>query len=235
MSTYLQLCQDLRRELLIPGTGPATVASNTGQLDRLVHWIRDAYTELQNEQPNWRWMRGNFQILTTLGVPQYAFSDSGVTDADTATVISRFRRWWVEDHTTLIYLQTDGTGTRHAIPFLPWDTHRITWLLGNQPNGYPSQVSVDPQDRLRLGAFPSGVYVVQGEYQKGPQLLTADADVPEIPSRYHPMIVAMAMRKYAAAMAAPEVYAQARDIEMTHRSSLETDQLPPPRFAPPLS
>lgn len=235
MSTYLQLCQDLRAELLIAGAGPTTVANQTGQLARLVKWIRDAYVELQNEQPNWRWMRGNFQVLTTLGTPSYAYGDAGVTDSDAAATITRFRRWWLEDHTTMIYLQSDGTGTRHTLPFCDWDLHRVKWLLGNQPNGYPSECSVDPQDRFRLGAYPNGVYVIQGEYQKGPQILTLDADVPEIPPRYHQMIVAIAIKKYAAAMAAPEVYAQAKDIEATHRSSLETDQLPPPRFAPPLA
>lgn len=240
MSTFLQLAQDLRRNCLIPGTGPAATQNQSGQAERMVKFIRDAYTELQNEQPNWRWMRGNFQLNTVANVRQYAYNATGlagtVIDSDTAAAIptDRFRRWWIEEGDTMIYRLADGVATRHTIPFNDWTAHRRTWYLGQQNAGYPSELSIDPQDRIRLGATPDGVFVVEGEYQKGPQILVVETDVPEMPPRHHDMIVAMAMKKYAASMAAPEVYAQAQDVERQHRSALETDQLPVPKFGAPL-
>jgi hypothetical protein len=91
--------------------------------------------------------------------------------------------------------------------------------FGAETSAYPIEWSIDPQERIAFRPAPDGVYVLQGEYQKGPQILAADADTPEMPARHHALIVAMAMKKYAAAMAAPEVYAQARDIEAQHRAA----------------
>ena len=59
MSTYLQLCQKLRQECEVGGTGPSAVTGQTGELARLVTWIADAYTELQQEY-DWLWLRSEF-------------------------------------------------------------------------------------------------------------------------------------------------------------------------------
>lgn len=232
MGTFLSLTQDLRRECLIPGSGPSTVIGQTGQLERLVNWIRDAYTEIQNEQANWRWMRGNFQLLTVSGTRYYAYGAAGMTDSDSAAAITRWARWWTEN--PFIYLQSAGVGTRHALAWVDWQDHREVFNAGSQNNGYPIEWSIDPQERISFRDIPDAVYVFQGEYQKGPQILAADADIPEMPSRHHALIVATAMKKFASAYAAPEVYAQAKDIEAMHRTSLEISQLPAPRFGPPL-
>jgi hypothetical protein len=232
VSTFLTLCQDLRRECLIPGTGPTTVVGQTGQAERLVKWVRDAYTELQNEQANWRWLRGNFQLLTVSGTRYYPYTDVGVTDSDSAAAITRWSRWWTEN--PFIYLQSAGVGTRHSLGWVDWQDLREVFNAGTETSAYPIEWSIDPQERIAFRPAPDGVYVFQGEYQKGPQTLALDADTPEMPARHHALIVAMAMKKYAAAMAAPEVYAQARDIEAQHRAALEISQLPAPRFGPPL-
>jgi hypothetical protein len=233
MGTFLSLCQDLRRECLIPGTGPASVLNQTGQMARVVAWIRDAYTEIQVEEPGWRWLRGNFQIVTQANVRTYRYSDTGVTDSDTALAIARFATWW-RDPDLQIYLQSAGVGTRGPVSFVEWPDHRRVWLTGSQNPGYPSEWSIDPQDRISFGATPNGVYVAAGEYQKGPQVLAADADVPEMPDRFHQLIVARGMKKYAAGIYAPEVLAAANEIEDTLRRPLEVSQLPQPRFGNPL-
>jgi len=239
MSTFLELCQATRLECGIPGSGPTSVTNQTGELARIVGWVRESWTDLQNEQNAWRWMTGNFTIQTADSDPHYAYNDSAVTDADTGVAISRFARWWTEN--IQIYLTSGGLGSRHMIPYTGWDSYRFTWLTGSQPNGYPACSSIDPQNRLRLGPVPNGIYTLEGEYQKSAQILAEDDDTPEMPARFHRLIVAMAMKRYAAFEAAPEVHAAADMIENGERgrpglrAALLADQLQEPRFAAPLA
>lgn len=236
MSTFLQLCSDTRRECKINGSGPTSVLAQTGELERVVAWVKNAYIDLQNEQPNWRWLRSEFTVQTVANDDTYAFGDC--TDSIASATISRFARWWDEEFQ--IFLTSAGIATRHSIPFVRWEDHRRAWHTGSQNATYPSEVSIDPRDNLRLGAKPDAIYTLTGEYQKGPQILAADGDTPEMPSRFHQLIVAMAMRRYAAAYAAPEIDVAADRIEngdgrrVGLRLMLEVDQLPEPRWAEPL-
>jgi hypothetical protein len=231
VSTYLALSQDYRTECGIGGSGPASVVSpGSRELERAVANVANAWTEIQNEQPNWRWMRGNWTLQTTASDGIYAYGD--VTDADTSTAIDRFARWWDEE--AQIYLTSAGVGTQRHLTFVPWYIFRQTWLLGSVNTGAPVEWSIDPQNRLRLGPAPDAIYTVTGEYQKSAQTLAADADTPEMPARFHRMIVGKAMRKYAAFHAAPEVDHAGMALENAMRFALEVDQLPEPRFGGPL-
>lgn len=236
MSTFLQLAQDTRRECGISGTpgvaSPTSVVGQTGELDRVVNWVKNSYIELQDEEPNWRWLRSEFSIQTTASVDSYAFGASGVTDAITGTAITRFARWWTDEFQ--LFLTSAGIATRHPIQYLRWDAWRRVWLIGSQNPAYPSMGSIDPRDNLRLGAKPDGIYTFTGEYQKSAQVLALDADVPEMPAQYHQIIVARAMKKYAAFHSASEVYAQANDIENALYPGLRLNQLPPPRYGNPI-
>src|SRR5206468_2200601 len=142
-----------------------------------------------------------------------------------SAAISRFARWWTEEFQ--IYRTSDGIGGRHAIGAIRWDLWRRVWLTGSQNAGYPAQVTIDPRNNLRLGAKPDAIYTFTGEYQKSPQTLAVDADVPEMPAQYHQIIVARAMKRYAGYHSAPEVWTQADAIEKPLYASLLIDQLPP--------
>lgn len=231
MSTYLELCQDTARECAVAGSGPAAVTNQTGELARIVRWVRDAYKELQASEPNWRWLRSEFTFQTVADDDQYAYAD--VTDSIASATISRFDRWWTEE--VQIYLTSAGIGGRHHIPFMRWERFRRVWLTGNPGSQYPSCFSIDPRDNLRLGGKPAAVYTVTGEYQKSPQILAADDDEPEMPAKYHGIIMARAMQKYAAYHGAPEVDVAAERIIDELTPDLRTNQLPEPRLGPPLA
>lgn len=230
MSDFLDLCVDLRRECAVGGTGPTTVVDQTGELERLVKWIRDAYNEIQSEEPNWRWLRSEFTFQTVAGDDSYAYGD--MTDSVASATITRFDRFWTEE--VQIYLTSAGIGGRHHIPYTRWEDFRRVWLTGNPTNQYPSCFSIDPRDNFRLGGPPGAVYTVTGEYQKSPQVLALDDDTPEMPAKYHPLIVARAMEKYAAYHAAPEVDVAAQRIIDRWMPDLRANQLPESRLAPPL-
>lgn len=231
MSNFLQLAQDLRRECGISGTGPTTVVSQTGELLRVVNWIIASWKELQNHKNNWRWMRAPFTVQTVAAVDTYAYG--ACTDVLTSALISRFKRWYPKEFQ--IYLTTSGIGTSHWLTEFPWDSFKRIWKVGNQNNGYPAAVAIDPQNNFRLGAKPNDIYTVTGDYQRSAQVLAIDTDVPEMPADFHQLIVFRGMKKYAAFAGASEVWASAKDQHAQMMLDLMLDQLPQPGFGEPLA
>jgi hypothetical protein len=231
VSTYLQLAVDLRRECGIAGTGPTGVTNQTGELARVVEWVAQSYTEIQNSKPNWRWLRSEFTLPTVASDDDYIYSDCTDT-IDTAT-ITRFRRWY--PHEFRIYLTSAGVGTERWLNYQAWDAFRRSYKIATQNAGSPSVVTIDPRNHIRLGPKPDAIYTVTGDYQKSAQILAADADVPEMPEDYHMLIVSYAMWKYASNVAAPEVWTHAKTEARRMYNDLVRDQAPEPCFAPPLA
>lgn len=221
MSTYLQLCTYLRQQTSDVGTGPSAVTSQTGELARIVTWIDNAWTELQQEK-EWRWMRKSFTVSATSGDGDYAYTDC--TDTVSLAAISRFSYWY--KHTFKCYLTSAGVGGEYALRWLPWDEFRRIYRYGTQTNGPPVHVSEDPTQKFVLGPKPDATYTVTGDYQIGPQVLTADGDIPEMPTRYHMLIVYEAMLKYGGHRVAPEVMMRAATEGARLRSALGRDMLP---------
>jgi hypothetical protein len=91
---YLQLCQRVAQEAGIVGTFPTTTTGQTGELKRIVDWVAEAYTNLQNET-NWRWLRKRAVFNTVANQREYAYTD--VTDISAGTAISRFKDWRIND------------------------------------------------------------------------------------------------------------------------------------------
>jgi hypothetical protein len=56
--TYLELCHALCREAGIPSETLEEVTGNVGELDRVCHWIQQAWDELRMHREDWQWPRG---------------------------------------------------------------------------------------------------------------------------------------------------------------------------------
>ncbi len=231
MSTFLQLCAKLRQETTDSGTGPTTVVGQTGELARFVSWVCDSYTELQQDRDDWLFLRKSFTVNTVAGTGEYAYG--ACTDTATSALISRFSRWYRD--TLRCYLSSAGVASEYRLIPLEWDVFRRLYRSGPQTDGQPVYVSFDPTDRIALGPEPSAVYVVTGDCQKGPQTLALDADEPEMPSRFHNLIVYEAMIRYGFNRVAPEAlqFAQAEGSRL--RGALELSQLPRMSVGEPLA
>lgn len=230
MSSFLALCQDVHRECGASGTAPTGVTSQTGEANRIVSWVKQSWIEIQNSKNNWRWMRSRFTVNTVADDDTYAYADC--TDTIDSAVISRFARWYPSEFKC--YLTSAGVGSEIWLTEKQWDDFRPLWKIGTQTSSHPADVAIDPQENFVLGPKPSAVYTVTGDYQKGPQSLTADADIPEMPTRFHALIQYEAMRKYAVFNAAPEVWAEVQDQAAMMVRDLEASQLPPLNFGDPL-
>lgn len=188
MSTYLQLCKDTAREsgTVAESNVPETVIGQTGRFERIVYWVRDAYSDVQTQHAEWRWLEADFTGQTTVAVREYDPAALGIS--------SRFSRW-IHDvnrrrsHFS-IYDPMIGQSDESTLPFVPWETFRLIYMVGSSATEQrkPSCVTVTPDDRLAFYPIPDATYTVRGRYRKSPQILVGDDDIPEMPEEFHQMI-----------------------------------------------
>lgn len=210
---FIDIVKRVRQEVGIAGSGPITVTAQTGELRRLVDWVASSWLDIQLSKPDWLWMRGDFTFPTVASQRVYTSAEAGITD--------RFSQWHL--HSSRLGLtQNDET----LLDPVSYDVFRASYIVGPQVSGRPVSVAVSPSMGLCLGYTPDQVYTVKGEYQKSPQSLVADTDVPEMPAQYHEAILYLAMKKYARYMAAPEIYGDADENHRRVMSSLYIHQLP---------
>jgi len=198
--------------------GDTTVVGATGEWGRIVNWTATAWEEIQLENPDLDWMRRNVSFNTVAQQGAYsATTDMGLTD---------FASWREESFRA--YLQSAGEGTEIQLSFKEYNEFRDYYLLASRKTTYarPTEVTVTPSKTLMLGLKPDAVYVVSGEYYITPVTLTADADVPALPERFHRAIVYKAMMYYGAYEAAPEVFAYGESQFKYMMNRIRSDQLP---------
>lgn len=234
MSTYLQLCQDVRRDCEVTGS-IATVSDQSGMLARIVDWVSQAYIDLQNKHNDWRWLRHGWTVNTVADNDTYAYGDC--TDTTSSSAITRFQEWMIRDPSNppLCYLQSAGVGTEYWLTYVPWPTFRLVYKKGSQTSAAPQWITMDPQNNIVLGPAPSDVYVVSGEYQRSAQILSADNHTPEMPSDFHRLIYYNAMEKYAGHTGAQEKMFRVKNERPQLMEALERNQLPEMKVAGPLA
>jgi hypothetical protein len=227
--TFLQIVQKLREKCGVPGTGPTTVISQTGDYLRLCNWAIESWDEIQSKQPNWKWMRGSFSFNTTASkgfyLPSAVAGETGLTDV---------AQWWGD--TFRLYRTSTGRSDEQFLPEWSYDQWRDTFDFGSQTNYRPSIWAEREEDKaILLGPVPDAVYTVTGRYQKTPTSLAANADTPAMPARFHMLVVYRAMQMYAAYEAASEVRFEADAGYDKLMAMLESDQLPELSLGEPLA
>lgn len=224
MASFVELVRAASREsgTISDITAPQTVAGQSGRMQRFVYWTAQAWRDIQNLRDDWRWMRGRFEGSLLPGVQEYAYSDLG---------IARFASWvYVDDETTplTIYPDAEGQASERPLRRVEWDAFYQHYLSGENASrsDKPGCYAVTPEDKLAFWPTPDAAYTVRGQYQKGPQELAADDDVPEMPVRHHDMIwyrALLLMSQY------DEAFAQFPGWQMEyerHMAALERAQTP---------
>ena len=224
---FLQLCQ---RVADISGTVAGvpsftTVAGAAGRIKQVVGWTRDAYTDIQNERPDWLWMRGSFTATLTIGVSAYSPASLGLT-----RVAHFLPDLPAEGWRNLSIYETGLQKDEGSITQIPFSTFRERYQRGVHDRNKPSEWAVSPAGELLVGPTPDKAYVVSGEYRKTPQELLLDADVPEMPAAFHGLIVAEAIRIMARADEAFQVLVTQGQQYERLRNPLVLQQTPPLTF-----
>lgn len=233
---FLQLCQAVREGAGISGTGPTSVVNQSGEMLRVVNWVKSAWNDLQLWHDQWTFMRGSFRIDTVVG--QRAYPYASAIDVDSGLAISSFDGWLTDEDEITVYLLSEGKASEGWLSEIDYPSFTVSYeFAGNDAiTGRPSVFSIRPEDRaLLLAVKPDGVYRVTGKYRKGLQALAVNDDEPRIPAEFHPAIVHRALVKYALYENAGETLASARSDFGMYLSRMEDRFLPPMGFGRPLA
>lgn len=212
----LELSTELREMCGISGTETTTVGA-AGEWLVVVNAINRAWETIQQEQTRWLWMRGTVSFSTVANQGEYAVTAAPLSLTD-------FANWDVS--TFRIY---DGSVTNEQwLFFKEYRFFRDYWLFGATRTAYakPTEFTVSPTKSLIFGAPPDDVYTVTGDYYKTPSTLSGDADEPEMPERFHRLIVYDAMKFIGMKEGAIEHVGYSKEEGQRLRSMLEIDQLP---------
>lgn len=236
MSTFLELVNIARMEAGLASGDLTTLQSGLNQeATRFKAWVRDEWKRIQTAHPDWQFLRVSGEFTTTADQGTYTPQQAGATTDGTNTGTAILADWKRDS----FRLSTSGASyaDEAILGFMPWDTYRNLYLYGamRAARSKPVVISVDPQKNLCLGQIPNGEYVVPYEFYRTPQVLSADADEPLCPARFHDLIAYRALRAYGIFMSAPEVISRADGVIDKLYADLAIDQLPATMTGNPLA
>lgn len=225
---YLQLCQRLRSEAGVSGSGPSGVTGQTGFHLKLVEWVASAYQDIQNQHDNWLFLQEDFSFSTTIGTRAYTPLDAGISDLE---------RWKRNEYGDMRCYSSVGVQDEQSLDYIPWENYKPIYLFGTNrtASGRPTYFSVKPNKTLDLHHVPDQIYTINGEYFQTPDIMSGNLDEPVFPSNFHMIIVWRALMMYGAYDAADEKYVQGKNEYRKLLKKIEADQLPEYSFGAPLA
>jgi hypothetical protein len=183
--TFLEIANQVA---FLSGTFPSltaisTVVGQTGRKAKCVNWTNVAWQQIQTIRPDWGWMRTEFTGSILTPTQRFEASDFSIT---------RFSRWAFStrgDSGLTLYRTSTGVSDEQPVSYMEWDSFRRTYLRGVQAAARPARFTIDSAGQIVLGPYPDYDYTITGEYQKSPQVMTANGDIPEAPVENHWLIV----------------------------------------------
>jgi hypothetical protein len=220
---FLSLCQRLRQEAGLSGTGPASVLNQTGEMKRIVDWVAAGYEDIQEEHATWRFLRTDFSFPTIASVQDYTPAAVGLDDLAS----------WIKKDIRIYSAVNDES----QLDYMPWEIFRQTYFYGSNRTvtGRPSVVTIRPNNTLSLWQIPDAVFTVNGEYYKVPDIMTVNASVPVIPAHRHMVIVWKGLMHYGAYAGADEKYAHGEKEYKRMKAMLEYSELEDFTYGEPLA
>jgi len=214
---YLQLVQALATELGIAGinqgaTKPETLVGLTGQLWNAANWIKQAENNINVMWADWKYLATEYSETLTV-------SSSAVPAHSGTESVNKWDRnsFWLD-------ITSSDAG---QLTWKDWVDFRRQILPGSSSlsNGKPTIITEKRDGTMLLNSPSNSAYQLTAEFWKEPELLSADADVPAMPSQYHRIIICEAAIKYGNKEAAGEVI-QGFEAEYIYLlDKLEGDQL----------
>jgi len=209
MSTYLDLVQDLHREVGAVGVAPTAVTGLVGEADRLAKWIREADIYVQLLWVNWRFL---WKQWTTANV---------TVAGNKLLVAPTDLNFW--DFKTFKIIEPGETDEN---PFSVVEYDKIKGIVLDTSQDIPSRAIVMPNNDLNFEPIPDNVYTVLADYYVKPTPLAANGTISLIPEEFHQVILGRAQILYANYENAPEQKDQGNEIYIEQLARLENHQLP---------
>ena len=204
MSTFLELVQDLHREVGAAGVAPTTVVGQRGENQRLVRWVQDADVFVQTLWHNWKFLIDLTFSQNTIASTQDIVAPAGLNIWD-------WKSFKIDNDPIAV---TEYYKTRQ-------DT------FDSSIEDVPSRIIILPNNNLRLDPIPDGVYTITADHFVKPTKMTANTDVSVIPPEYHQnVILGRAMIFYGNYENAAEIKDQGTELYIEFLGRLESLQLP---------
>lgn len=174
---YLELCQELRREAGLSGSGPSAVTAQSGMYEKIVGWVAEAYREILKMHPwQFAWARGTGTLV------------DGTADYTSITGITQLGR---------IYRTTVRDMTSTGQPYLSFMTWPYFDRLDATEEGAPRIFTRRPDGAIVFWPTPDAAYSIRMDYQKDGHALAGNTDNPLIPdTSLHKVIVYKALTYY---------------------------------------
>jgi hypothetical protein len=198
LATFLSLCADLARESGAVGTPPASVINQTGRQAKCVEWVRQGWRAIQTDNPDYSFLRSEIPANQALVVGTTIYTPA-------ALGISSFARWYPDmpGYRPFTIYESGAQAQENTLAFISYESWRERYNRGVHDPNRPVHYSVAPDRSLVVGPAPDKAYIIRGEYQRGPQTLVADGDIPIMPEQYHDAITWRAAMMLAAHDEAP--------------------------------
>lgn len=189
----------------LSGTGPASVASQTGMDKKLVEWVASAWEEIQLMRNDWRFAWGEASVSVAAGSASIDPIGLGVSDLN----VFKFDT-----------AKFDG----NQLQFKDWPLFSNRYRTAE--TGRPTYISESPDRKIHFALVPPLDGTFTAEYYKTPQLLASNLDVPRLPAQYHMAIVYKALMMYAAHDDAAQTYADAAARFVQLYNKIESTETP---------
>lgn len=205
MRTLLALVQRLHTECAIPGSVPSTVEGLAAgsEAQRLTNWIIDAWVDILDLHPDYRFRRRSCSFPTINQQGIYTHTQCGLTEGSVGRwILGSFR----------CYTTAAGTSTEHHLFEIGYEDWRNEYLFGANRTQYaqPLRIGQNPSnDGLIIGPIPTAGYTILGDYYLAPTAdrLALNGDTPGLPEKYDSLgIVGKAMIEYGGFEAASDAY-----------------------------
>ena len=209
MSTYLVLCQNMARDVGIPGTGPSDVTSSSlsEEENAVVRYVKEADVDIQSRWFNWGFLWTEVTLTPT-------------ADVSTLTSPSDLGNWKLDS-----FVLAKGTNSYQELEYMDWDDYNLEYKLGSITSDTPEVFSVKPDNVIDLYPTPADTTAISAAYWKTPTEMSVDSSESPIPSRFHKIITARAKIYYAENEDAPEILSGALAEFEDLLDKLEADQL----------
>lgn len=214
---FLDLIQMVARESgTIAEDLPQTAIGQTGRIGKIVQWVGLSWNKIQSHHASWRWMHAEFEADIEPGMYKYSSLQMG---------ISRFARWVSLPASMSMYDKELGLSDEGFLTPIDYRTFRRIYEIGQQEPSRPSCFAIGQTNLLMFGPVPDKTYTVRGEYYKSPQVLVLDTDLPELPTRFRPIIGWYALVLLSQHDEGGFAVQTARQNYFEYLSNLEMDQL----------
>jgi len=221
--TFLDLVKRLAQESGTADPDEITVvASLTGHERDMRDWVNQAWREIQLAQDQWRWMQKTGVFNMTIGQSEYTKTQiqAQIPDYDEPIAMTAPRDY------RYVLIATPGGQTNNQCWYYPWETYRGLYDRWVEEDGQPQRFTLKPNESLVFDPAPQQAYQVDLEYKQSIQDLTASTTVPDMPEKYHMLIVYWALIFYSGYDEASSRYQSSERLYRMMMQKLCNEQLP---------